>query len=109
MNRGRIELSIEELAEDLELFVVENGIETLKITEDFQVIGRKSYIVKLLHMEISKPFVSCWDLDDVIINNRYVLMAFLGDRVRSIYKIWVEGIPHAEMLFADGSVLIELA
>ena len=102
------EISIEEMAEDIEDLVWCQGVELFKVTENFLKNGKRTYVVRGLHMETEEDVVCCSDVDDLIFENRYILMMFLKDSVKSIKRVVIDNEPHGELLFDDGNVLIEI-
>lgn len=100
------EISLEEMAEDIDDLVWRKGVECFKVTESF-VNKKQIYIVRGLHMDIDEGIVCCSDADMIIKDNIYVLMMFLRRCVRSIIRIKDNEYVRDELTFSDGNIYIE--
>jgi hypothetical protein len=101
------ELTIEELAEEVDMLIWEQGVNCFKVTEEFKKNGKRSYILHDLHIEIENDEVCCCDKDEVISSNRYNLMMFLKSSIVSIHKFIIDGLTVGEINFNDGTVRIK--
>ena len=106
INNGVIELTLDECADELELLKFEHGICTLRITENFDRIGLRTYVVNNLQMEFEDDIVYCSDTYNILHKNYCVLMSFLREGVISIKKIIENENSYGEILFKDGNIRI---
>jgi hypothetical protein len=102
------QISIEQLVEDVEMLMLDQGVEGFKITEQFEINGRKSYIVRGLHMGIENDTVYSNDWDDMIYENIYVMKGFLKDSVISIVRTIDGDNRKGKLDFKDGIIIIEV-
>ena len=102
------QISIEQLAEDIEMLMLDQGVEGFKITEQFVVNRRKSYIVRGLHMGIENDTVYSNDCDNMIYENVYVMKGFLRDSIISIIRTIDGESRKGELIFKDGTIIIEV-
>lgn len=63
------------------------GITKLKVTENFQKYGERSFVVHNLKMDLEKEFVVCYDKHSILLNNYSVLCMFLKDQLTKIEVI----------------------
>jgi hypothetical protein len=96
-------IDIEELQEDLELLIWQTGIEKFKINETFPKSGTKEMIVEGLHIDIEGEIACCYDLNDDILKNEYVIMGFFYNNVTITRCSSTE----YELTFPDGKVIIK--
>lgn len=101
-------ITIEELAEDIDNLVWEQGVTCFKVTE-CNTRRDYSYLVRGLHVEIEDDYVYCEDVDDIIITNMYGIMALLRACILCIKRIITNDVPRGELyLKSGGMVLIEI-
>lgn len=102
---GREQLSIEQLGDRWERLVYEFGIDTLLITEHFEV--NKSFVVSRLSMELEDQYVICYDHGNKLIAEYSVLTMFLQHSLKTIYLFPYKDWYMERLEFEDGYVLIE--
>lgn len=102
------EITIEELAEDIEMLIWQYGIEHFKITEHFPNRGKYSSLVRGLHVGIENDFVCGTDYDKILEENLYMMRAFLKDSVLRINRTITNEYRKGELCFKDGHVCIEV-
>lgn len=103
------EMTLEELADELELLYWEQGIESCRIIECSKSQLSNIYTVNHLTMDIENEFVMMSDDNGVIENNKSILMLFVKDCVMSIHKIFTkQGKAYDELEFVDRKVIIEV-
>ncbi len=106
-NEGITEITIEELAEDIEELIWNQGVNCFKITESIEKRDKCTYLLRDLHIEIEDEFVISWDSDNIIQHNMYVIMMFLKESIKYINRIAINGIQHSKLYCKEGYVLIE--
>jgi len=104
-----IKFTVDEFIDDLEMYLFENSIEAIKITEDFSKNGKRSYVLCGLQMEVSEGYFIASDRNDILRENLYVFMMFLESFALSIKRFDCNGITHGEIKFADGNIMVEVA
>ena len=107
-NEGITEITIEELAEDIEDLIWNQGVNCFKITESIEKRDKCTYLLRDLHIEIEDEFVYSWDSNNIIQHNMYVIMMFLKSSIKYIKRIVNNGTSHRELCFGNGSILIEI-
>jgi len=109
MNNGVHDLiTLEELADDIDMLIWQKGITFFKVTEDFKNNEGRTYLVRGLNVGIEEEVVCCHDYDDVIFSNDFMLKAFLKKCVTSIKRTITHDYRKGELEFPDGIVLIEV-
>lgn len=108
MNQGVIEeITIEELAEDIEMGIYELGIEYFKVTEKFNKRGKCVYIVRGLHIDYEQEYICSQDFDNIIHDNAYTFMMFLKSCIKSIRRVFDKGVRRNEINLTDGIIIVE--
>ena len=103
-----VKLTVEELSERWQWLTWGNGIEQLRVTEQFPKREVHSYIVEGLTMEFEDEIVICSDCKDVLIDNVSILMGFLKKCLLSIMLFPIGNDLYQERLeFENGLILIE--
>lgn len=101
------EINIEELHENIEMLMLETGIENWNIIETFKKSGSKEFSIVGLHIESEDGQVFCYDENNNPItgcSETYsVLIGFLVEDV----KIIKHSDTVFELIFIDGNVIIE--
>jgi len=108
VNNGIVkEISIEEVSDQIEFFLWENGYEFLKITECFNQHGIRNYILRGLHMDVvDETEVNCSDYDSILSTNSFVLMSFLKTQIIAS-TFYVDDLKKLKLNFNNGYIIIE--
>lgn len=77
-------LMVEELIDGVEYLVLCQGVEVFKVTEVYTNGTKKSYLLRGLEIETENGIVIGSDMDDVLLDQNYVLQGFLADSVATI-------------------------
>ena len=101
------EISVEELANGLELLYWKKGVDRLKITEDFSVSGKCTYIVERLTIDVEEDLVCCW-CKDMMKNGVKVMNMFLRSCLVAINRVVCDYKTCVVLEFNDGRVWIEV-
>lgn len=100
-------ITIEELADEVNMFSGEQGI-SFKITENFTKKGLCSCLVRGLYIEVENEFVFCSDPDNILMENYYVIMAFLKDCIENITRTITLTERYGIINLTDGSIRIDV-
>lgn len=100
-------ISIEELAQDIELLIWERGVIGFKISENLNS-GKSSYLLRDLHIEFEDDVAYSWDSDNIIMKNMHQLMMFIKSSIKYIHRIIIDGVPHGELYLNSGVITIEI-
>jgi hypothetical protein len=103
------EMTIEELQERW-LLLPNIGAEVLRVTENSQRFGIKSFTVCGLSMDIEDDVATCEDFYDNIMKNNSNLMIFLTTCLKKIFLIPIgNGLYQERLEFENLVILIEKA
>lgn len=97
-------ITIEEVIDELELLKWQEGITDFIITEEFTRV--KIFTVANLFIGTEDNIVFCWDDNDVISQQRSILIGFLKHHLLSISKIYDYGTRFGLFKFEDGIVTV---
>lgn len=87
IQRGQ-RISLEELAESIELLKYETGMEIFKITESSIKRGKVTYLIRYLQIELEDGIVIGSDLDNILLENMHALSGLVKKSVQKVYKIY---------------------
>lgn len=103
------EITIEELADDIEMLILAHGIEVFHISESFPKNGDRTYLLRGLTMEFEDDSIYCSDWDNILVNNFHVLVAFLRDFVLKIKRTITATERRGEIELKNGNITISVA